>query len=334
MKGFISFLMPFWYPIMTTDHLSTRSIHPVTIMDIPCVLYTKNESSIVCHSDICPHMGGSFARGGWLTEHQNLCCPYHGFEFDRGHYLGISIKDRTLRARKPMTRPMLPLYPIMDYNGYIYMYPFHEERDEEVPRPYFPPEHYSEEFTMIQGMRTLECPIDNLVENLLDMIHISFVHSFGNKELPLPTNIHYEETDERAGKTTFEYEPNTMTISKQIGNQERVIVENEFYLPTTTLTRVIAGNVIKTVFTQTVPISPNRTVLFWTVYRNFWKDPYTPQFTWIGDQILRFLMEKTIDEDESILSRAYSHARKGFLTKYDITIRMYREKRERFRMGR
>lgn len=289
---------------------------------------------MVCHSDICPHMGGSFYKGGWLSEQNNICCPYHGFEFDAGRYVGIC--GATSRTLKPMTRSMIPLYPLLEFNDYIYIYPFPEEDDgfKDVVDPYFPPEHYDPSFARIRGTRVLDCPIDNLVENLLDMIHISFVHSFGNKKLPLPTNIRHEEISNIAGRTYFEYNPNAMTISTQIGGQDRVIVENEIHMPSTTLTRVIAGDIVKTVFTQTFPISQNQTILFWTVYRNFWIDPYTIEFTAIGDWLMTYFMEKTIDEDASILSRAYSHARNGFLTKYDVTIRIYRQMRERFNRSR
>ena len=45
---------------------------------------------------------------------------------------------------------------------------------------------------------------------------------------------------------------------------------------------------------------------------------------------MNFLMEKTIDEDALILSQCYEDKRIGFLTKYDITIRKYREKKSLF----
>jgi hypothetical protein len=74
------------------------------------------------------------------------------------------------------------------------------------------------------------------VENLLDMLHISYVHSFGNMDMPLARNIRYIDINEYAGKTAFEYSPNRNTISNKVGKTNVVSVENEFYLPTTTLT--------------------------------------------------------------------------------------------------
>lgn len=315
-------IMPFWYPVMPLDAFQKKEIHLFRIGDTPLVLFRKNETSVIAHSDVCPHMGGSFAKGGWLTEEGSVVCPYHGFEYNEGRFIPFS----PTRAMKPSPYGALRVFPVMILNDYIYILP----TTNEAPLPYFPPEHDDPDFRVIRGSRLMQCGIDSLVENLLDMLHISFVHSFGNAGIPLPTNVSYEKTGEFSGRTRFNYESNPATISKQVGGTANVAVENEFFLPGTTLTRVRAGNVVKTVFTQSVPISSDRTMLLWSIYRNFWLDPHVSEFDRIGDVLLRVFMERTLDEDASILSRAYPEGRNGFVTKYDITIRKYRELRDGF----
>jgi nitrite reductase/ring-hydroxylating ferredoxin subunit len=302
----------------------------VRFMNVPYVAYRKNSSQLVVHTDVCPHMGASFSKGGWVNENHNLQCPYHGFEFDEGRFVSIpsSKKESPLRIN---SHKGLPLLSVLEKNDYYYVFP-EELEQTTLSAPYFPPEHDDPEFTAVSGHRLLDCPLDGLVENLLDMLHISYVHSFGNMDVPLARNIQYTDLGEFSGKTSFEYSPNPNTISNKVGKTNIVYVENEFHLPTTTLTRVKAGNIIKTVFTQSLPVEKNKTMLFWTVYRNFWKDPYIPEFSIIGDKLLHFLMEKTINEDASILSRCYPEKRKGFLTTYVITIRKYREKCRLFRL--
>jgi len=325
--GFVAGLLPFWHPIMTVHEMRASKIHSLSVMGVPLVGYVKNDSYLVVHSDVCPHMGGSFCKGGWVNPDGNLQCPYHGFEFDEGSFVSIPSSGKRL----PMKRPTLSLYPILEKNGFVYLFPDpNQEMMHDIPEPYFPPEHTDPEFVAVSGTRVLSTPTDSLVENLLDMLHISYVHSFGNADLPLPTNIRYEEMGDLGGRTRFEYYPNSFTISTRVGKTNVVRVENEFHMGTTTLTRVIAGDTIKTVFTQSIPISKTETRLFWTVYRNFWRDPNTASFNGLGDTLLRLLMEKTIDEDASILSRSYPEGREGFLTKYDVTIKKYREKREQF----
>lgn len=319
-----SYRMPFWFPIMTKDSLRAGGPVGATFMGQELVAYQKNKSHLIVHTDVCPHMGASFSKGGWVSKGDRfLHCPYHGFGFDEGKFANIPSSDKAC-AKKNMMR----LFNTLEKNGFYYVSPI--GAIEPLEQPYFPPEHYDPNFVKISGTRILNCPTDALVENLLDMLHISYVHSFGNIDIPLARNIRYEDIGRYGGKTTFDYSPNPNTISRRVGGAEVVHVENEFHLPTTTLTRVKAGLITKTVFTQSLPISANKTLLFWSVYRNFWKDPYFPGFTGIGDYVLGTMMEKTIDEDKSILSRCDPKGRDGFLTKYDITIRNYRRKSAEF----
>lgn len=327
----VGFQMPLWYPIGTRSELvATGQPRLVDFMGQPLVAYQKNSSAgLILHTDVCPHMGASFSKGGWVNHDQNLQCPYHGFEFDEGRFVSIP-SDPPVRVRG---HKGLRVLPVLEKNDYFYTMPEAASKLQVAPpEPYFPPEHYDPEFVAVRGRRVLDCPVESLVENLLDMLHISYVHSFGNTDVPLARDIVYTDIDDFSGRTSFEYSPNRNTISTRVGGTDVVRVENEFYLPTTTLTRVRAGDVVKTVYTQSLPAGKDKTILFWTVYRNFWKDPHVPAFNVAGDWLLHFLMDKTINEDASILSRCYTEGRRGFLTRYDVTIRKYRSKSKLFRL--
>ena len=109
-------------------------------------------------------------------------------------------------------------------------------------------------------------------------------------------------------------------MSSVIGNVKHVKVENEFYLPDTTVTRVYAGEIIKTIVTHCFPINENESILFYDLYRNF-----------LTHSMFNCLFEKqmdiTLNEDISILNNIYTKYNKGFMnTKYDITQMKYREK--------
>ncbi len=52
-------------------------------------------------------------------------------------------------------------------------------------------------------------------------------------------------------------------MGRKVGNVKTVTVQNEFILPTNTVTRVYAGSTTKTVFTRCIPISENETILYW-----------------------------------------------------------------------
>ena len=61
-------------------------------------------------------------------------------------------------------------------------------------------------------------PIFLITENVLDMMHISYVHSFGNQMSPIPYDIIYDESNDYAGKTTFYYNAGPTSMSSLIGN--------------------------------------------------------------------------------------------------------------------
>jgi len=317
-------LLPFWYPLMRTQDAYTRQIHKIDIMDEPLVCYNNRNQSFVMHTDICPHQGASLSKG-WINSFGHIQCPYHGFEFCQGMF--CNIPNPSISPPKFRSKTQLPIFPIRQYNGMLFVLPVSSRHLSLQSDPYFPPEEKDTDgFRSISGHRIIERDYMSVCENLLDMLHISYVHSFGSTFTPLPFMIRTVYKNESSGMTEFHYQPRMFTISRQVGKVPVVIVQNEYHLPTTTITRVFAGSTIKTVFTQSLPISKDRTLLFWKVYRNFWMDPYFRVFSIIGDWLLKFLMDRTIDEDVGMLKNVYSEHREGRLkTKYDVTIRNFRE---------
>jgi phenylpropionate dioxygenase-like ring-hydroxylating dioxygenase large terminal subunit len=321
MLGFIE-KIPFYYQIP----YPILNIQKMTLFDEPYLLYKDNNQSINNRSinilsDICPHQGASLSKG-WINKKGNIHCPYHGFEFDKeGYFCGIP--NPNLSGYKSKWRP-LPSYLSFSFMNDIFICPINNTIPYNLP--FYPPEHFNTGFGMIKGSQTIKKNFKIVTENVLDMLHISYIHSFGNLEHPLPLNIKYEKLNEFSGKSIFTYRPFKYTISNQIGKTSSVIVENEFHLPTTTITRVIAGDIIKTVMTRSVPIDENTTIMFWYVYRNFWFHKNNHIINYIGDLVLKFLMKFTLSEDINILKNVYPEGRNGTVkTKYDVTILKYRD---------
>lgn len=318
-SAYMDRLLPLWYPLIPYNTLSNQRIHKVTIADEPLICYRSKEHYVV-HSDICPHQGASLSKG-WVNQQGNIQCPYHGFEFTDGMFSKIPDPSKNLKSFR--SRICLPSFPSTLSGGNLYLFPF---QNRTLPPLFFPPEETDPDFSKISGVRTIDTDAHLVVENLLDMLHISYVHSFGSRLTPLASEIKFEKLSPTSGKTTFRYTANDNTISNRVGGSAEVIVENEFHLPTSTITRVFAANnLVKTVFTQTLPVAPGKCVLFWNVYRNFWKDPTVNMFSIMGDVLLRFLMERTIEEDVSILKHVYPNQNNTLVTKYDVTIQEFRK---------
>ena len=308
----ISFLLlPFWYPILKTKDL-VNFPKKGDIFSNPFVIYKNKEKDYIVHTDICPHQGASLSKG-WITKNSCLSCPYHGFQFNNGSFSKIPNPDDK-NVKEFYSKVNLDTFLSKKEEDFLFI-----SENKDSPPIFFPPENRDSSFRGVCGSVLIDTNYLSVCENLLDMLHISYVHSFGSRTTPLPSSIAFEKLNSYHGRSTFHYRPNSNTISRRIGKVNEVRVENEFILPTNTVTRVFAGDTIKTVFTRSIPISDNKTLLYWKIYRNFWTHPF-------GDYFIRKLMEKTIKEDISILKNVYPESRNGILkTKYDRTILEFRK---------
>jgi phenylpropionate dioxygenase-like ring-hydroxylating dioxygenase large terminal subunit len=228
------------------------------------------------------------------------------------------------------------LYTFSD-KDYVYILPYYSKNENLtgflplLPDPYEAPEKNDPNFVAVTGRKTIRVNDKLVTENVLDMLHISFVHSFGNRDTPTPFRISFDENDKFSGKTTFHYKSGRESISRQIAGADVVTVENEYHLPSTTVTRVIAGDLVKVVVTRAFPVSESETVLFWEIYRNFWTGPL---LTTLGDVAINYFMEQTLSEDISILKSIYLKHRVGtVVTKYDVTIQKFRQAVQKITTG-
>lgn len=334
----LSFLLPgMFYPVrMLTDTIHAGP-YRVVMDKVPLTLYRNGSASLVAHSDVCPHQGASLSATGWVDKAcGSLFCGYHGFRFDNGAFMEIPNSNgpraprRGRHHRRPRAMQPMDLRPCLEDEGHVFVgAPSPSRGDPDYLGIYYPPEHYNKTFRGIHGMRKMAANQHALTENLLDCLHISYVHSFGSRVTPLPMHVQYHSLTNTSGRSTFTYRPRPGSLSSWIGRgraadiKTKVVVENEFHLPTTTITRVLNDQATKTVLTRAVPVDDHTTLLFWSVYRNFW----TESWGGLGDWILSWLMELTIDEDAAILRHVYQdeQSRRGPLhTKYDVTIRQYR----------
>lgn len=321
-----AFNSQFYYQVY--DSKNRPKIDKLIISDQPLVSYRYNESYTVL-SDKCPHQGGKLSKG-WVNPNGNIHCPYHAFEFDRdGHFVNIPDPSRGPLYKKIRPKKCLSSFPVFDNDNDMFVAPTNESN---ILLPYYPPEHFNREFVRTGGNIIIHKNYKVVTENVLDMLHISYVHSFGNKDFPLPFDVTFQKLSPTSGRSIFCYKPYEYTISNQVGKSPVVIVENEYHLPTTTITRVIAGSVIKTVMTRSTPISSEKTLFFWSMYRNFWNSQDFPFVNTLGDILMTFLMKRTLQEDINILKNVYTDARVGsVITKYDVTIQQYRKALSEFK---
>ena len=76
-----SVLSRFWHVVAFADEVTNAPV-PVSLLDVPLVLFRGRDGAIAADHDLCPHRGSLLSRGEVIDG--ALTCPYHGFRFDGG----------------------------------------------------------------------------------------------------------------------------------------------------------------------------------------------------------------------------------------------------------
>ncbi|CAM9567154.1 unnamed protein product, partial [Discosporangium mesarthrocarpum] len=231
-----------WLPVAHSSSVTTKPLK-IEVDGIPIVLWRSPTGEVSAISDVCIHRGASLARG-W-TSGGRLVCPYHGFEFDGdgrlAHMPGItapsSESDSAVhscdgrRGGRGRGGRASPAYAVKERGGWIHIFPdelrpgsIEQHRD-----PLMIPEATNPGFRVVEGTVGIAGSVEACVENMLDLLHISYVHSFGNLQNPVPFSVEYEEgfddPESRAvatSRVTFRYRSGPRAFSKVIGRTPEV----------------------------------------------------------------------------------------------------------------
>ena len=292
-------MLPLYYQIGLESQIKDKP-QKIIIDNIPlCIFKDKITKQIKLVNDACPHRGASLSKGH-LSKDGGLRCAYHFIDFYKGCTTNLSNNMK-----------------IIDNN--IFFSPVVNE----VVEPYLPPEHFDNKFRAIQGTRKIKCNINVLLENIIDSLHISYVHTFGSKD-SIPQNLILERLSDTSCRQYFNYNPGELSLSSSMQkfNNNKVSstlkVENEYHLPASVLSRVfINDHDVKTVQVNAYPQDDSTCIIHWKLYRNYYtyKNEY---LNMIIDKLFVFLFEFTLQEDINLLKNVYYEHRLGqFNTKYD-----------------
>lgn len=291
-----------WYVIGTPSDFSTNQPKKITVWNKNYVVWRNGEGQYNALDDVCSHKGASLA-GGYL-QNGSVVCPYHGYEFDTNGTLqkvpGICFKPSPVQN--------LAKFDVVEKHGWVYLNTFSDLVPKEdratMQENIFVEEEAlhkedSDAFSAVYLDMDFNCYSRILSENSLDVMHIGFVHTFGNQKNPAPHEIYPPRLEgPHHFKTSYMYEAGEKSMARKIFKVKDLIIENEFILPHTTVARVIFGQYVSTVVTFALPVSENKSKLFVKTYRNFWKNP-------MGDKISGDLMYQTMLQDKAVVENIH-----------------------------
>ena len=298
-----------WYVVGKSEDFKKGKLEQVNIWDKKYVVWRENTTHLHSMDNHCSHRGASLSLGKLTYSSENeerIVCPYHGYEFDnKGTLCKIpGIEFTNTNCHNQMT------YPVVQQDGWIYMNvvptQFKQVEEHSIFRE---PEAADKSFSKILLDVTFNAPARLVSENSLDLMHIGFVHTFGNRENPNPIceippflcdykNIfHY--------KTIYEYNSGEKSLAKKVFKFDNLTIENEFILPHTTVARIIFGDKTSTVITIALPQNNTHTKLFVKTYRNYWNKNDTSVLgdvnNYLGDLLTKYMMEKTVVQDKDVV---------------------------------
>lgn len=311
-----------WYVIGTPNSFSKNKLNKITIWNKNYVVWKDSENNFHALDDVCSHKSASLARGKLIND--TVMCPYHGYKFNNNGTLvtvpGINFQHSCIHDVKK--------YKIVNKNGWIYLNTFEGthnivassyNQDNFTENIFVEEEAIDNKFNPVYLNMNFKCYSRVLSENSLDVMHIGFVHTFGNSENPAPT---FEDPPKLINdypyhfKTSYLYEAGRKSMAKKVFLFNNLTIENEFILPHTTVARVKFGELISTVITFALPINMTHSELFVKTYRNFWNENDVAKL--IGDQITYQMMYQTMLQDKYVVESIAENCEDGkFNMKFD-----------------
>jgi phenylpropionate dioxygenase-like ring-hydroxylating dioxygenase large terminal subunit len=330
-----------WYVVAEKNEINSKKPYKVTVWGKDYVIWKTSQTTYTALEDVCPHKGAAFSVG--TIENGRIVCPYHGYEFDQIGNLTV-IPGLCFQ---PSNIYNVPRFAVVEKNGWIYLNTWEvlsATTDEHIQtladRIFVEPELETEE---TKGSAISGTPLGNkmkvlfinqvfktypriVTENSLDIMHIAFVHTFGNKVKPSPS---HENPPKEIGpghwRTSYVYESGKDSMVSRLFKFKRIDIENEFVLPHTSIARIAFGpGLINTVVTAACPINEHETKLFVKTYRNFLLFGFL-------DNWFYSLMKNTLNQDKRVIESIKRENIDGkFNMKFDKLQNTYRTLYKKF----
>ena len=339
-----------WYPIGFSHDFDFKPKR-VTIRDINYIVW-KDKNKYYSLRDCCSHQGSSFILGE--TNKNTITCPYHGYIFDGNN--GELIQIPKLHHMVSCSHN-IDSFKVVEKGDVIYINTIpvknemmYNEIDESCI--FVEPEYYDKNQRVVYLSENFEHYAKFVSVNSLDICHIGFVHTFGNKISPNPLKyskiIKIDDVPHHY-KIIYEYIAGSKSIVSKIYNFENIQVENEYILPHSTIARIKFGNWSSTIVTHAVPISKFKTKLFVKAYRNYWSFdmanrknqnilyPLMQLINIVADKVTKNTMYHTLKEDKAIIDYIdksnYEDMHGKFSIAYDLFSNHYKSNYKKFYEG-
>lgn len=172
----VAFPQRWWYPVAASRELARKPV-PVTVMDLPLVLFRDGAGGAHALVDRCPHRNAPLSLGRVHPE-GTLECGYHGWRFDGdGRCRAIPARvDAVPVDGRPSARDA-ERRDVREQDGIVWVWPSADEQPAATQQPFRLPDlGAGRNVGEVVFRRDMECTLHASLENALDVPHTAFLH--------------------------------------------------------------------------------------------------------------------------------------------------------------
>jgi len=321
-----------WYVVGEKNEFLSNKLYKKTIWNNDYVIWRNNNNEFFALDNYCSHRGASLSNG--ILTNQNIACPYHGYEFN-SHGVLCSVPGLIFKNNRCQN---MNSYQVREQNGWVYLNINATLNEPSVPI-FEEPEAKDQNCTA----NFLNVPFNSYArlvsENSLDVMHIAYVHSFGNVQVPSPI---YENPPKLYNdylyhyKTEYIYVAGENSIAKKIFNSSFLNVDVEFILPHTQIVRVKFDKYVSTIITFVTPINITHSQVYMKTYRSYWfiqnaTNLFEKFYNYVFNQFTENVMMDTIMQDKFVVENIkLQHMEGKYNMKFDKPGNVYRQLYKKF----
>ena len=180
-----------WYMAAWAHELDEKNPLSRTVADIPVVLYRTESGKVVALMDRCPHRFAPLSLG--RVKGEDIQCGYHGLTFNCE---GTCI-DNPSGTMLP-TKAKVQNFPLIVRDRIIWIWMGDHDKVDEATIPEYS-NHDDENFHFIFGYIFVEAHHELISDNLLDLMHVTYLHpGFGGENFKPVQTIEQSEGEVRS----------------------------------------------------------------------------------------------------------------------------------------
>ncbi|MEY2875446.1 MAG: hypothetical protein RLZZ373_2817 [Pseudomonadota bacterium] len=204
----MNFIRDAWYCAGFSNELKASALKPITILGEPVVLYRQAGGTAAALADRCPHRFAPLSLGK-VCEGE-LQCAYHGLRFDAA---GLCTHNPHGDGSIPKAA-MVRSYPLLERHGALWIWTGDAAQADPAKLPDFGDTDERDGWSRFEGYLHVKANYQLMIDNLLDLSHVPFLHPFLAGGAPPPPEFRPDIRMEQRGDTVvavneFHSMPNT-----------------------------------------------------------------------------------------------------------------------------